>query len=239
LDVFKKFSGQRLDSSAISPALECPLNPMLSCHGSMLTELTTVFLDKASLRRGRVCILHEVRGIGRMVSEMRADCLLVTDCGKVAPDTLVAIVKDDRLCSADELGEIWISSSANAQKYSEVVGESLNTHTASSSVSGVDPNYRFTPTGLLGFLYPVPMHALDPLEGNGSRKTSIVNRGWRDLVYAGLPHELLLFVVGKARESFLHNGLRYFAKDLEQTIINSHDCISENSWYYFQVIHVC
>ncbi|KAI9104941.1 hypothetical protein DFS34DRAFT_605239 [Phlyctochytrium arcticum] len=262
--VHQNLAANRLEDQAIATFYSSSVNSMVTTRGYMHPEVTTLWMDRREMDKGRVKVLKETRGESAKIKasaiwgrDGRAEnCVVVLqDCGKVLNNTIVAIVNPITgcLCLPDEIGEIWVCSPANALGFggSRVPEGGVGLAVADEierKVEGLDPALSFARTGDKGFLWPVSADAADAaslssyfetvhkanLSARGDSHTlgstiladmSMGLHSWDRLVFAGLPHEMVLFVVGSASEEINVNGFTFFQEDLELTIENCHKAI--------------
>ncbi|KAJ3333631.1 hypothetical protein HDU76_005860 [Blyttiomyces sp. JEL0837] len=176
----KAFLINGLVPRTIAPVYSPVIHPMVSSRGYMPSDLTTLWIDLKWLRRGKVKVLKETSHQLRTSTEKPLkDSIQVHDYGKILNNTIVAVVDINRrrLCSPNELGEIWVCSPANVQSIERDVMKDpvptiidlSNTALANAtppsprdtspligaSIEGVDPSLVFARTGQVGFLWPV------------------------------------------------------------------------------------
>ncbi|CAG8805055.1 18588_t:CDS:2, partial [Racocetra persica] len=158
----------------------------------MCVEPVELYLDLKSLRRGIVKIVNPDEPFG----------ILLHDSGMVPVSTQVAIVHPEtrRPCHTNELGEIWVSSDANA-KSSYGSNDPLERAKFSATIEGGVDKRLYLRTGDLGFLHTVRRPARDN----------------------GPPVEFqCLFFLGPIAETFEVNGLMHFPVDIEDTVERCH-----------------
>ncbi|KAJ3118909.1 hypothetical protein HDU96_006560 [Phlyctochytrium bullatum] len=259
--IIKTCLANQLEQSALSTTYSAIVNPMISTRGYMSSALTFLLLDLKALRRGRVQVVKEVRGEYKDDGKDRTSIIL-QDSGRISNNTIVAIVNPTtrRLCSPNEMGEIWVCSPGNIDglEYDDVrVPSSVTSPKTgnapspaemaitglSLTVEGVDPNLTFARTGDMGFLWPVALDASggdDMLRGGRRRRSSGVDEarasisGWERLVLSGSPYEMVLFVVGSMAEAIEVNGLRHFPMDVEKTVEGSHPVVAQEGCVMFR-----
>nr|KAJ3421293.1 hypothetical protein HK105_003993 [Polyrhizophydium stewartii] len=244
--VAQTLAPNRLSDQALAHIYSSAFNPLVASRSYMAIAPTTVWLDSAMLRHGRVRVLRELRGLSRAArAGLDADAGLVDpdatagqlaaavvlqDCGKVVNNTVVAIVDPvtGRLCKPDEVGEIWVSSPATVEglatagdetdRRASVLSAPVNGQTVKlfdCVIQGVDPALRFMRTGDRGFLWPVPIEAL---EAQATLLGKPRATGWEGLVMAGLPYEMVLFTLGPLAADIVVNRQRLAPEDVEATI---------------------
>ncbi|CAG8728724.1 6527_t:CDS:2, partial [Racocetra fulgida] len=182
----------RLDSIAINYVYSHIANPMITTRSYMCVEPVELYLDLKSLRRGIVKIVNPDEPFG----------ILLHDSGMVPVSTQVAIVHPEtrRPCHTNELGEIWVSSDANA-KSSYGSNDPLERAKFSATIEGGVDKRLYLRTGDLGFLHTVRRPARDN----------------------GPPVEFqCLFFLGPIAETFEVNGLMHFPVDIEDTVERCH-----------------
>ncbi|KAJ3219971.1 hypothetical protein HDU67_007704 [Dinochytrium kinnereticum] len=263
--IVKTFLANQLERASVATTYSTTVNPMISTRGYMTSELTSLYIDLKAMRRGRVQVVREVRGEQKDENKDKSTIML-HDSGRIPNNTIVAIVNPTtrRLCSPNEMGEIWVCSPANidALEYDDVrvpshaVG-SLLPHTPphlaqlndlSLTVEGVDPNLTFARTGDMGFLWPISLDggaADDVISLRNRRRRSsglsaseeggrTAGSGWERLVLSGSPYEMVLFVVGGLTETVFVDGLRHFPVDVERTVEQCHRMISSEGCVVFK-----
>lgn len=137
------------------------------------------------------------------------------------------------------------------------VSDQFNRETFANRIEGLDPSLLFARTGDRGFLWPVPADGAESNVLGGSLHSDpdagVIN-GWDGLVFAGLPYEMVLFVVGAMHEELSVNGfryvqvevstlrgcqmaadnkcdyIRYFQQDVEKTVEACHRSIPNGGW---------
>ncbi|KNC99328.1 uncharacterized protein SPPG_05576 [Spizellomyces punctatus DAOM BR117] len=251
--IHQNFLANRLEDQAIATVYSPVVNPMVATRGYMRTEVTTLWVDMKDLAKGRVKVLKETRGESGKVKETlkdgegrEIDVLILQDSGKIPNNTLVAIVDPAtrRLCPPDQIGEIWVCSPGNVQCFAGSATADISSVTPQhneiqfqSRVEGLDTSLLFARTGDKGFLWPVPVDTSDqtPLTESLHRDgTDYVSNGWDSLVFAGLPYEMVLFVVGAMHEEIIVNGYRFYQPDVEATVEGCHKSIPKRGCVMFQ-----
>ncbi|CAG8652693.1 4885_t:CDS:2, partial [Cetraspora pellucida] len=191
--IVKTFSENRLDNIAINYVYSHIANPMITTRSYMCIEPIELYLDLKSLRRGIIKTVNPDEPFG----------ILLHDSGMVPVSTQVAIVHPEtrRPCHTNELGEIWVSSDANA-KSSYGSNDPLERAKFSATIEGGVDKRLYLRTGDLGFLHTVRR----PTRDNGA------------------PIEFqCLFFLGPIAETFEVNGLMHFPVDVEFTVERCHN----------------
>ncbi|KAI8854583.1 hypothetical protein BC829DRAFT_486260 [Chytridium lagenaria] len=174
--IIKTFLANQLEQTSVATTYSTSVNPMVATRGYMTSELTSLHIDLKAMRKGRVQVIKEIRGEQKEEGKDKST-LLLQDSGRIPNNTIVAIVNPvtRRLCSPNEMGEIWVCSPAtvDAVEYDDVRAPTSSgsllphqPHTQLNAggstdlaqiVEGVDPNLTFARTGDVGFLWPVSL----------------------------------------------------------------------------------
>ncbi|KAH9283284.1 Disco-interacting protein 2 -like protein C [Echinococcus granulosus] len=224
----RMFAAVNLNPRAVSTSFGCRANLAMCLQGASSPDITTVYVDRVSLRNDRVNLLE--RG--------SPNSLCLMESGKLLPGVHVAIANPDTLgqCADSHLGEIWVSSPHNSTRLlgpfninttppthaTSTVRTELSSTTSSAAVASTSAAYENAP--------------MDPL------RTRFV-AGVTDRVYArtgflgfvrrteltqsdGALHDAV-FVVGSLTESMMLRGMRFYPMDVENTVLRSHRKINE------------
>lgn len=88
--IHQNFLANRLEDQSVATVYSPVVNPMVSTRGYMQTEITTLWLDMKTLKKGRVNVLKETRGESGKTKELlkdsegkEVDALILQDSGKV------------------------------------------------------------------------------------------------------------------------------------------------------------
>nr|CDS27664.2 disco interacting protein 2 [Hymenolepis microstoma] len=224
----KMFAAVNLNPRAVSTSFGCRANLTMCLQGASSPDITTVYVDRVSLRNDRVNLLE--RG--------SPNSLCLMESGKLLPGVHVAIANPDTLgqCADSHLGEIWVSSPHNSTRLlgpfninsivpihaTSTVRSDLSSNTSSSAAGGGGVAYENAPsdplrarfvagdtdrvyarTGFLGFV----------------RRTELTQSD-------GALHDAV-FVVGSLAESMMLRGMRFYPMDIENTVLRSHRNINE------------
>ncbi|KAI8587268.1 hypothetical protein BDZ88DRAFT_245894 [Geranomyces variabilis] len=188
--IHQTFGGNRLDDAALGTCFSPPCNSCVSSRGYMRSEVLTLGVDRAALRVGRIRVLSAHRGENGRRREKTFKELHLQDCGRVVNNTVTAIVDENgALCKPNTVGEIYVCSPATVADARLV------------PVGGLDPALLFAPTGVKGFLHPIPAPTdvigtvLHGSTTQASEQDSLEDP-WDTLVLAGKPYEIVVFVVG-------------------------------------------
>ncbi|KAJ1977251.1 hypothetical protein H4R34_003657 [Dimargaris verticillata] len=117
------FNLNRLDDTVINNIYTHPMNGLISTRAYMGTKPITLRLCLKRLRRGRVVVVDP--------EDRKAQVVSIQDSGKIASNTMVAIVNPltRQICVSGEVGEIWVYSMSNAIGYAHKVTPSLTVGT--------------------------------------------------------------------------------------------------------------
>ncbi|KAK6100125.1 hypothetical protein MT418_001480 [Batrachochytrium dendrobatidis] len=222
------FAPSKLSDQSISNVYTPIFNPLVSSRSYMAVDQTTLWLDSSELRNGCIKVVKELRGRHDLATELNStavsisDTIMVQDCGVIVNNTVVAIVDPitKQLCKPNRIGEIWVSSPGTIDGItgSEAANGAHNGRPAGlfdCVIPGIDPGLKFTRTCDRGFLWPVPVSALEAQAlAIGDEPAS----GWDGLVNTGLPYELVLFTLGPFVDEIVVDGLIHYPEDIEATI---------------------
>ncbi|EGF82981.1 hypothetical protein BATDEDRAFT_15251 [Batrachochytrium dendrobatidis JAM81] len=192
------FAPSKLSDQSISNVYTPIFNPLVSSRSYMAVDQTTLWLDSSELRNGCIKLNSTAVSI--------SDTIMVQDCGVIVNNTVVAIVDPitKQLCKPNRIGEIWVSSPGT-----------IDAGLFDCVIPGIDPGLKFTRTCDRGFLWPVPVSALEAQAlAIGDEPAS----GWDGLVNTGLPYELVLFTLGPFVDEIVVDGLIHYPEDIEATI---------------------
>ncbi|BHF65910.1 beta transducin [Sparganum proliferum] len=210
----KLFAGLNLSPRAVSTSFGCRTNLAMCLQGASSPDITTVYVDRVSLRNDRVNLLEK--------GSPNSLCLM--ESGKLLPGVHVAIANPETFgqCADSHLGEIWVSSPHNSTRLLgpfnvSSSGDSLSR--PSDPVLGVNENAPVDPlkarfvtgdtdrvyarTSFLGFV----------------RRTELTQSD-------GAFHDAV-FVVGNLEETMVLRGMRFYPMDIENTVLRSHKLIQE------------
>ncbi|KAJ3187238.1 hypothetical protein HK101_009423 [Irineochytrium annulatum] len=156
--LIKTYIMNQLEPASIGVTYSTSVNPMVSSRSYMRSELTTLWLDLRQLRRGRISVTKEMRGEFKEELEKDKSALMLQDSGKIPNNTIVAIVNPEtrRLCSPNEVGEVWVCSPANIDGIEYDDARSPNPHllappNGAVSTSGSASDSPRLPTSPLAF----------------------------------------------------------------------------------------
>ncbi|VDL23762.1 unnamed protein product [Hymenolepis diminuta] len=224
----KMFAAVNLNPRAVSTSFGCRANLAMCLQGASSPDITTVYVDRVSLRNDRVNLLE--RG--------SPNSLCLMESGKLLPGVHVAIANPDTLgqCADSHLGEIWVSSPHNSTRLlgpfninstvpihaTSTVRSDLSSNTSSSAAGGGGVAYENAPTDLLRARF---------VAGDTDRvyaRTGFLGFVRRtELTQSDGDLHDAVFVVGSLAESMMLRGMRFYPMDIENTVLRSHKKINE------------
>ncbi|KAI8874197.1 acetyl-CoA synthetase-like protein [Ramicandelaber brevisporus] len=213
------FLANRLEDTSVNNLYGHFMNPIVSTRAYLGIKPLTIRLDLHMLRKGKVATIPAQAGGTNGEDEAEEQlCLRLQDSGKVSSNTMVAIVNPvtRRVCTAGEIGEIWVYSKSNAHGigfFGAQSGAADATSDMIGQIDGGNPEYHYVRTGDLGFLY---LNVTPQM-----RET-------------GVPEEPYLFVLGRMSDTFDVNGFTYFLIDVEQTAEASHEHLMSSGCVVFK-----
>ncbi|TPX58379.1 hypothetical protein PhCBS80983_g03162 [Powellomyces hirtus] len=205
VDVYRlmhqNFLANRLEDLALATTFAPPINPLVATRGYMRAEVTTLGLDCGALREGVVKVRSSVTGENGRVKEAKEGVLFVQDCGKIANNTVVAIVEPATmtLVGPNRVGAIYVCSPGTVSS------------APTTPINGLDAGLLFSPTGFTGFLHPISQPnptgpavvVHDASHGHhfdDDGADEVIPDPWDTLVLAGLPYDIVLFVLGATHD---------------------------------------
>ena len=194
-----------LSSRAVSTSFGARVNIGMCTQGASQPDPATAYVDIRALRSDRVVLLE--RGSPHSLS--------LLECGKILPGVKVVIVNPETRapCPQNEVGEVWVASSHNANGYfglpSDVNDKLTAEHFNAKLSAGGTQAERYARTGSLGFIR----------HHEGSHRSSSTNLG--ETGYDSL------FIIGSVDEALAIRGYRYHPVDLEASAVRSHKSVGE------------
>ncbi|VDD74047.1 unnamed protein product [Mesocestoides corti] len=242
----KMFAAVNLNSRAVSSSFGCRANLAMCLQGASSPDITTVYVDRVSLRNDRVNLLERGSPNG----------LCLMESGKLLPGVRVAIANPDTFgqCADSHLGEIWVSSPHNSTRLLgpfniNPSAPAIRTPTVGSDHSSTSSNaaYENAPTDPLkarfvagdtgrvyartGFLGFVRRTELTQSDG-GTVFFLLTELYPSHFIFPPALHDAV-FVVGNLAETMMLRGMRFYPMDIENTVLRSHKKINEWSHAVF------
>ncbi|KAL3320766.1 DIP2 disco-interacting protein 2 C [Cichlidogyrus casuarinus] len=246
----KVFSSLGLSPRAVSSSFGCRVNQGICLQGSTNPDLSTVYVDKISLRNDRI----------KVVEKGTPNSICLQESGKLLPGVEVVIANPDTLgqCSNSQLGEIWISSAHNCSSLlgpfqmtncmGDAPGESTTTAssiagTQSSTASSMDdlrtpdsrPLLPASGVALSNLGCPDQLKAKLATGQENCLGKTYARTGFLGFVKRtdrteadGHLHDAL-FVVGSMEEALCLRGMRYHPSDVEGTVLRAHKHICQSA----------
>uniref|UniRef100_A0A5K3EKF8 AMP-binding domain-containing protein n=2 Tax=Mesocestoides corti TaxID=53468 RepID=A0A5K3EKF8_MESCO len=217
----KMFAAVNLNSRAVSSSFGCRANLAMCLQGASSPDITTVYVDRVSLRNDRVNLLERGSPNG----------LCLMESGKLLPGVRVAIANPDTFgqCADSHLGEIWVSSPHNSTRLLgpfniNPSAPAIRTPTVGSDHSSTSSNaaYENAPTD------PLKARFVAGDTGRVYARTGFLGFVRRtELTQSdGALHDAV-FVVGNLAETMMLRGMRFYPMDIENTVLRSHKKINE------------
>ncbi|CAJ0962733.1 unnamed protein product, partial [Mesorhabditis belari] len=188
------FSTLGLSPRAISTSFGTRVCPAICMQGASGPDPAQIWVDGRSLRHDRVSV----------VGKGAPHSIALVETGKLLPGVRVVIANPETrgVCADSHLGEIWVSSSHNADG---TLDRHAHNDTFEARLTTGDTKTRWARTGYLGLV----------------RQTDAVTE-------SGGLHEAV-FVVGPLEETITLRGMRYHPSDIEYTLNRGHRLIGESA----------
>ncbi|KAG0349618.1 hypothetical protein BG004_000024 [Podila humilis] len=202
----------KMEAESMNMVYSHPLNFMVTSQLDRALGPIRIHVSSRQLRYGIVAVTSEVED---------STGIWLEDVGVATTYTSVAVVHPEtfEVCSANQIGEIWIQADSCVSSFHTPAGFTSNAaQSFSACIAGYDSRSRYVRTGDLGFLWNGQQQHLMQLQ-------ALANQGQRNALQvsaAAGSGSFQLFVLGSMHDAFQVHGLLHFAQDIESTAEGAH-----------------